>query len=45
MVEKQEVRLPGMRGQAPIPRELKFGNVICVTISYGSKIVELTFLY
>ena len=40
--EKQEVRLPGMRGQAPIPRELKFGN-INVTISYGSKIVELPF--
>ena len=40
--EKQEVRLPGMRGQAPIPRELKFGN-IDVTISYGSKIVELPF--
>lgn len=40
--EKQEIRLPGMRGQAPIPRDLKFGN-IDVTIGYGSKIVELPF--
>jgi cytochrome c-type biogenesis protein CcsB len=40
--EKQEIRLPGMRGQAPIPRDLKFGNVD-VTIGYGSKIVELPF--
>ena len=40
--QKQEIRLPGMRGQAPIPRDLKFGN-IDVTIGYGSKIVELPF--
>ena len=40
--ETQEIRLPGMRGQAPIPRDLQFGD-IAVTIGYGSKIVELPF--
>ena len=40
--ETQEIRLPGLRGQAPIPRDLQFGN-IAVTIGYGSKIVELPF--
>ncbi len=40
--EKQEIRLPGMRGQAPIPRDLQFGD-IKVTLGYGSKIIDLPF--
>lgn len=40
--QKQEIRLPGLRGQAPIPRDLQFGN-ISVTLAYGSKILELPF--
>ena len=40
--ETQEIRLPGMRGQAPFPRDLQFGD-IAVTIGYGSKIIKLPF--
>ncbi len=38
----QEIRLPGLRGQKGIPRDLIFDNVT-VTLEYGSKIVELPF--
>ena len=40
--EIQEVKLPGMRGQNPVPRDLQFGN-LTVTLAYGSKIVDLPF--
>ncbi|MDY3199531.1 MAG: cytochrome c biogenesis protein ResB, partial [Arcobacter sp.] len=40
--EKQELRLPGIRGQAPIPRDIQFGD-LKVTLGYGSKIVDLPF--
>ena len=40
--EKQEIKLPGMRGQNPIPRDLQFGN-LTVTLAYGSKVVDLPF--
>ena len=40
--EKQELKLPGMRGQNPIPRDLQFGN-LTVTLAYGSKVVDLPF--
>ncbi len=38
----QEIRLPGLRGQKGVPRDLVFDN-ITVTLEYGSKIVELPF--
>ena len=40
--EIQELKLPGMRGQNPIPRDLQFGN-LTVTLAYGSKVVDLPF--
>ncbi len=40
--EKQEIKLPGIRGQNPIFRDLQFGNVT-VTLGYGSKILDLPF--
>ena len=38
----QEVKLPGLRGQKGVQRDLIFDNVI-VKLEYGSKIVELPF--
>jgi len=38
----QEIKLPGLRGQKGVQRDLIFDNVI-VKLEYGSKIVELPF--
>ena len=38
----QDIRLPGLRGQKGMARDLVFDNII-VTLEYGSKIVELPF--
>ena len=38
----QDIRLPGLRGQKGIARDLTFDN-ITVTLEYGSKIVDLPF--
>ena len=40
--QKQEIKIPGMRGQAPIPRDLQFGD-LTVTLAYGSKMIDLPF--
>ena len=40
--KSQEIRLPGLRGQKGMPRELVFDN-ITVTLEYGSKVLELPF--
>jgi cytochrome c-type biogenesis protein CcsB len=38
----QEIRLPGLRGQLGMPRDLDFGDVK-VTLEYGSKMLTLPF--
>ena len=40
--KSQEIKLPGLRGQKGMPRELVFDNVT-VTLEYGSKVLELPF--
>jgi cytochrome c-type biogenesis protein CcsB len=40
--QKQQVRLPGLRGQQGMPRELDFGD-IKVMLTYGSKLLDLPF--
>ena len=38
----KEIKLPGLRGQLGVPRDLIFDNII-VKLEYGSKIVDLPF--
>ena len=38
----QDIRLPGLRGQQGVPRDLTFDNIV-VTLEYGSKIIDLPF--
>ena len=38
----QDIKLPGLRGQKGLARELTFDNV-SVTLEYGSKVIELPF--
>ncbi len=40
--QKKQIKLPGLRGQQGMPRELDFGDVK-VMLAYGSKLLELPF--